>query len=101
MLPLKRFLNESVLNRLVQSCQIKFLNYFMVAVVQELDSSFATDNDHFLSTFVTFCSPASLQKLATSIRIGQVRLFENGLSALQCWRRQVGHGLIKPQGAAS
>ena len=57
---LKRLLNESVLNRLVQSCQIKFLNYFMVAVVQELVSSYATENDHYLNLFVTFCSPQSL-----------------------------------------
>ena len=85
---LKRLLNESVLNRLVQSCQIKFLNYFMVAVVQELVSSYATENDHYLNLFVTFCSPQSLQKLATSIRIGHVRLFENGLSSMFTQKRQ-------------
>lgn len=57
MLSVKRFLNESVLQRLVSSCQLKFLNYFMLSVVQELSSSYATENEMYLSTFVTFCNP--------------------------------------------
>ena len=57
LMAVKRFLNENVLNRLVSSVQIKFLNYFMVAVVQDLFKEYSMDNDHYLSTFVTFCSP--------------------------------------------
>ena len=74
-LPLRRLLNESVLGRLVQSCQLRFLNYFMVAVVQDLMPAFATDNDQFLTTFVTYCSPQSLHKLTMSIKLGQIKLF--------------------------
>lgn len=54
----------------------------MVAVVQDLASAYATENEFFLTTFVTFCSPQSLQKLATSIRLGKVRLFEGSISQL-------------------
>ena len=57
LLPLKRMINESVLNRLISSCQLKFLNYFLVSVVHELSPAYAVDNEHYLCVFIAFCNP--------------------------------------------
>ena len=64
---------------LIQTCQFKFINYFLVAVVNDLSPQYATDNEQFLATFILFCTPQSLMKVASTVRLGQVSLFEFGL----------------------
>jgi len=71
-LPMRRFVNENIVGYLIQTCQFKFINYFMVSMVNDLQPAYATDNDYFLSTFTLFATPESLKKVATSVRLGTV-----------------------------
>ena len=72
-------MNENVIGYLIQTCQFKFINYFMVGLVNDLLPAYATDNDFFLSTFTLFATPDSLKKVATSVRLGTVCLIDNSL----------------------
>ena len=79
LLPMRRFVNENVVGYLIQTCQFKFINYFLVAMVNDLQPAYATDNDYFLSNFTLFATPESLKKVATCVRLGTVQIVDCSL----------------------
>ena len=78
-LTMRRFVNENIVGYLIQTCQFKFINYFLVAMVNDLQPAYATDNDYFLSNFTLFATPESLKKVATCVRLGTVQIVDCSL----------------------
>jgi hypothetical protein len=54
---LQKFINENILMRLIQTFQIKFINYFLLSMAHDLFPEYATDNQFYLGSFILFSTP--------------------------------------------
>ena len=77
-------INQKVIAELVSTCQFKFLNFALPAIV-DLTPSAVEDNPQYMEAILTYGVPSTLHKVTTSLRLNAttVKLFSdvNGLKS--------------------
>ena len=61
-------INQKVIAELVSTCQFKFLNFALPAIV-DLTPTAVEDNPQYIEAVLTYGVPSTLHKIVTSLRL--------------------------------